>query len=293
MTRARDWLSVSRHKKVNKTSAKESPYFPSVGRFFVDSTDITTPVLSGDSPDDVDLAISYSDLASFMECGLAYRLRQRIGFMPKLAPELGYGKAVHHIMRTVAKYTEANGKTPDEEFIGQILDREFYLPNANKAAHRQLKEAARRLVTQYVAEYGAELHRVWETEYPFELHLPGVTVSGRADVIVDGEEHGSASLTLIDYKTRTSDDAEHDIQLQIYASAGRREGLNIRDAFVHDMIASDRIPVNVDAASVAAAEQVVIEISGKIKRREFIAAPEQAKCGRCDMRSICSHAYRK
>ena len=293
MTRARDWLSISRHNKVTKAKVAESPYFPAVGRFFIPSSEIVTPILKGAVAEDVDLFISYSDLASFMECGLAYRLRQRLGFKPQLEPAIGYGKSIHHVMRVVANFTQATGAVPDPTFLNEILDREFFLPNANKVAHRELKNAARKLVSKYINEYGADLHRVWQTEYPFELHLPGVTVSGRADVIIDTGTEGATSLTLIDYKTRTSGESEHDIQLQVYASAGRREGLEVADAFVHDMVASDRIPVDIQQQAVSAAEAVVVEVAGKIKRREFDPSPEKSKCGRCDVRSICAHSASK
>jgi DNA helicase-2/ATP-dependent DNA helicase PcrA len=278
---------------VTKAKVAESPYFPSVGRFFVSPSEIVTPVLRGAIPEDADLLISYSDLASFMECGLAYRLRQRLGFKPQLEPAIGYGKSIHHVMRVVANFTQATGSVPDPTYLNEILDHEFFLPNANKVAHRQLKDAARKLVSKYIAEYGSDLHRVWQTEYPFELHLPGVTVSGRADVIIDSGRSGITSLTLVDYKTRTSDESEHDIQLQVYASAGRREGLKIKDAFVHDMVASDRISVAVDQEAVIKSELVVIEMAGKIKRREFDASPEKSKCGRCDVRAICISSVAK
>lgn len=290
MTRARDWLSISRHNVVTKAKVAESPYFPSVGRYFVHPSEIVTPVLRGAIPEDADLLISYSDLASFMECGLAYRLRQRLGFKPQLEPAIGYGKSIHHVMRIVANFTQATGSVPDPTFLNEILDREFFLPNANKVAHRELKDSARKLVSKYINEYGADLHRVWQTEYPFELHLPGVTVSGRADVIIDTGSGGATSLTLIDYKTRTSGESEHDIQLQVYASAGRREGLEVVDAFVHDMVASDRIPVDIQQPAVTQAEAVVVEVAGKIKRREFDPAPEKSKCMRCDVRTICAHS---
>lgn len=293
MTRARDWLSISRHNKVNTSKVAESPYFSSLGRFFVPPSEIVTPVLKGAVPEDADLLISYSDLASFMECGLAYRLRQRLGFKPQLEPAIGYGKSIHHVMRVVANFTQATGSVPDPTFLNEILDREFFLPNANKVAHRELKDSARKLVSKYINEYGDDLHRVWQTEYPFELHLPGVTVSGRADVIIDNGTEGTTSLTLIDYKTRTSGESEHDIQLQIYASAGRREGLAVNDAFVHDMVISDRIPVDIQSPTVSQAESVVVEMAGKIKRREFDPYPEKSKCGRCDVRSICAHSLAK
>ena len=118
-------------------------------------------------------------------------------------------------------------------------------------------------------------------------------MSGRADVILDTGATGATSLTLIDYKTRSSGESEHDIQLQVYASAGRREGLDVINAFVHDMVASDRIPVDIEQHAVVEAEAVVVEVAGKIKRREFNASPEKSKCGRCDVRSICAHSASK
>jgi len=293
MTRARDWLSISRHKKVNKSNVRESPYFPSVGQYFVESKNIVTPVLHGGVADDVDLVISYSDLSLFLDCGLAYRLRQRLGFRPRLEPQIGYGKAIHHVMRVVANYTQANGEIPDELFLNEILDREFYLPNADKVIHRDLKNSARKLVAKYLSEYGDDLHRVWKTEYPFELNLSGVSIKGRADVIIDNGNEKEAALTLIDYKTRSSEDSEYDIQLQVYANAGRREGLEVRDAFVHNMVESDRKPVDVSSAAVAKSEVIVTEAAHKIKNREFLPAPEKAKCSRCDVRSICAFSASK
>lgn len=289
MTRARDWLSVSWHNKVTKAKVAESPYFPTLGRFFTPPHEIVTPVLRGALNEDINLQISYSDLASFMECGLAFRLRQRLGFKPQLEPAIGYGKSIHHVMRVVANFTQANGQVPDTNFLNEILDREFFLPNANKVAHKQLKDAARKLIAKYITEYGTDLHRVWQTEYPFELHLPGITVSGRADVIIDSGTASTPSLTLIDYKTRASGESEHDIQLQIYASAGRREGLEVANAFVHDMVASDRIPVDIELQAVAQAEAMVIQAANKIRRREFDPSPEKLKCTRCDVRTICAH----
>jgi len=44
------------------------------------------------------------------------------------------------------------------------------------------------------------------------------------------------ALAIVDYKTSTSGDmSEHSLQLQVYADAGRREGLDVRAAYVHDL----------------------------------------------------------
>ena len=94
-------------------------------------------------------------------------------------------------------------------------------------------------MTEYVNDHSDDLYRVWETERPFELHLDGVTVTGRADVILDEEGGVPTALAYLDYKTSTHADADdHSLQLQVYADAGRREGLDVRGAYVHDLKAA-------------------------------------------------------
>jgi superfamily I DNA/RNA helicase len=121
-----------------------------------------------------------------------------------------------HVMRAVTEATRATGRTPSPAQVEAILDSAFFLPTANKPAHRQLRDAARRLVATYIEQHEDDLHRVWETERPFELHLDGVIVAGRADVILVQEGGVPTALAIMDYKTSTTGDAaDNDLQLQV------------------------------------------------------------------------------
>ena len=224
--------------------------------------------------------------------GLAFRLRNLIGFQPRLAPELGYGKAVHHVMRAVAEATKTSGHVPSPGEIAELLDTSFFLPAATKPAHRQLKNAARRLVTTYMDKYEEDLHRVWETERPFELHLDGITVAGRADVILDGEGGVPTALAIADYKTATHGEVtDHALQLQVYADAGRREGLDVRAAYVHDLKAASREAVPVEPAAISSAAQQVAEAAEPIRARDYRPTPG-LRCRRREVRTICASARR-
>lgn len=293
MTRARDWLSVSRHERVTTQRVAQSPYHAELSEHAVDVNAISFPTIEPtDSDSDSSLDITFSELAAFLECGMAYRLRNLIGFQPRLAPELGYGKAVHHVLRSIAETTRSTGNVPTSSEIDAILDTSFFLPTANKVAHRQLKNAARRLITTYATKHEADLHRIWETERPFELHLDGVTVSGRADVILDHEGGVPTALALVDYKTSVSGSAlDHALQLQVYANAGIREGLDVRAAFVHDLKKAARDPIGVAAAEISTAEATVTAAAARIKARDYAPNPGPA-CSRCEVRTICRHAKR-
>lgn len=293
MTRARDWLSVSRHDRITIRSVAASPYYRELVRLEIDPETIVVPRVEVDDQDVTDpISVSYSELASFIECGYAFRLRTLLGFQPRLAIQLGYGKAVHHVMRAVAEATKASGQIPGTSEIDRILNTSFFLPTANKPVHRDLKDGARRLITTYVEQHAADLYRVWETERPFELHLDGVTIAGRADVILDHEGGAPNGLAIVDYKTSTIGDVhDHALQLQVYADAGRREGLDVRGAYVHDLKAASRDPVTVDPAAIAHAEEKVAEAVGKLRARDYQPNPGQ-RCRRCEVRTICPLAKR-
>lgn len=89
--------------------------------------------------------------------------------MPPLQQEIGYGNAVHHIMRVLAEQTQATGKLPTPRQINDLLTSDFYLPFASKPAHKEMREKARALVFKYVNENKEDLLRTWATERPFEL----------------------------------------------------------------------------------------------------------------------------
>jgi len=291
LTRARDWLSVSRHERVTSRAVAASPYYRTLDHLEVAAVDIVPAVIEArDASDGDPISITYSDLATFIDCGLAFRLRNLIGFQPRLATELGYGKAVHHVMRTVAEATKATGHVPAAAEIDELLDRSFFLPTAPKPAHQMLKAAARRLVTTYIRQYEADLYRIWETERPFELHLDGVTVTGRADVILDQEGGVPTALAIVDYKTATdSETGDHSLQLQVYADAGRREGLDVRAAYVHDLKAASREPVPVEPMAISLAESAVSEAAARIRGRDYRPNPG-IRCRRCEVRTICASA---
>jgi DNA helicase-2/ATP-dependent DNA helicase PcrA len=292
LTRARDWVSLSRHERVNVKAAAPSRYWLEHHDLEVDPDHIQLPEAEGSTAGDDDpIVVSYSEMASFLDCAQAYRLRTLLGFQPRLAPELGYGKAVHHVLRTLADLTRASGIVPSHESIDGILDESFFLPTANKPAHRQLKAAARRLVTEYSDSHADDLFRIWETERPFELHLEGVTIAGRADVILDREGGVETALAILDYKTSTSALAEHELQLQIYADAGRREGLDVRGAYVHDLKAGARAAVAIDVDAIRAAEETVAAAGLRLRNRDYRPSPGP-QCRRCEVRTVCAAAMR-
>jgi len=249
MTRARDWLSVSRHERVTTRQVRSSPYFQHLAANVLDPSAVALPPIEATGADAPTIEVSFSEIAAFLDCALAYRFRNLIGFQPRLAPELGYGKAVHHVLRSVADETKASGRVPSPAEIDAILDLGFFLATANKPAHRQLKDA----------------------------------------VVLDHEGGVPTALAILDYKTSTRDASAHDLQLQVYADAGRREGLDVRGAYVNDLKAGTRSDVDVTPAAVTASEVVLLGAAERLRARDYAPSPGPA-CRRCEVRTVCPAA---
>lgn len=288
VTRAREWVSLSAHEKVTKQRGPISPYILESINLYQDPKDFPADWADGSSSLDSDdtLQITYSEIADFLSCGWGYWLKSRIGFPSIIVETIGYGKAVHHLMRSIAEETAKRGRQLNPMDVDRLIATEFFLPFANSAIAQGYKESARKLAFTYLKDHAEEMNRVWETERPFELAVPGALISGRADVILDLHEGKPDNLAIIDYKTGT-EGQEFDLQLQIYSEAGLREGLEVRGAFVHDLKENKRIVIDTSDIARAQAIGAVTDAVRQIKERDFEAKPEVSKCGRCDVRSIC------
>lgn len=289
MTRARDFLSLSSFERINNRTPP-SPFLKEVAGGVPDrATELPSPPGPSAQPAlATTIEISFSDLATYAECGLSYRLRRLLGFQPPLVAEIGYGKAVHHLMRHLAEFVQGQSRHPTDDEIEAMLQNEFYLPSANWAAYQGMRARAGEVVREYLTQYPDELAKVWEVERPFELHLGDVTIFGRADVVIDTTAGAHQELQIIDYKTAVGADGAFDLQLQVYADAGSREGLDIVSAQVHDLASGARQPVDVGPAAISAAEDRVRVLVDDLRAGNFAPTPGPA-CAHCDVRPICQH----
>jgi DNA helicase-2/ATP-dependent DNA helicase PcrA len=301
MTRARDHLYLSTHEKVSTNAVARSPFYIALGG----AADIVTTSAPW-TPDEIPSKVganddkptfSFSDLALFNTCGHQYRMRKNLGFQPSGAKEMGYGRAVHHLVRRIADHVHNFREMPDGSDVDRLFDREFYLPYADRAAWEAMETRARSLVDGYLRDFPEELRRVWEVERSFELHLSEANVAGRADVILDSEGGVKGGLALVDYKTRkvAADDVNLDLQLKAYTAAAQGEGFDVRAGYLHDLTASKghaRQKVDTSAAQVKRATAQLDSLAKRVRLREY--EPTSGKhCHVCDVRALCKHAEKK
>ena len=294
MTRARDMLYCSCFEK--KTRAfKPSKYLleitenkkpPSMQKLPVPV--LEQPTRSGEG---IPLEISFSDMAQWLGCGYRYRLSAVFGFQQKLAEELGYGKAVHHVLRNLAEEARGSGVIPRSDDVISLVEKEFYTPFASEASQSMMFRSALRLVETYIRDYADDLGRIWELERSFEIHTDDGLLSGRADVILDKEGSDKRGLSIVDYKAsrRVEREEHNEMQLRIYSHAGRREGFDVRAAYLHDLAHSrrDSIPIGEDQVAQAVAE--ARSALAAIRNRKYPAATSFKECSVCDYSHVCHY----
>jgi DNA helicase-2/ATP-dependent DNA helicase PcrA len=237
------------------------------------------------------LELSFSDIATFEDCGFRYRLGVLFGFQQELAIELGYGNALHHVLRQVAEQARSTGEIPCVGELTAIIDDEFYLPFADNPTFTRMHKAAGMLVKNYVQNYSSDLKRVWEIERPFEVHMEDGILSGRADIILDMEDGKIGKLAIVDYKTATDPvrDERYHLQLAVYAAAGRGEGLDVSAGYLHELKDGTRHDVDVSNAKTSAALVKVAKSVKGIRGGSFIPCKIREQCELCDYRLVCGH----
>jgi DNA helicase-2/ATP-dependent DNA helicase PcrA len=243
-------------------------------------------------PETPPFELGFSDLADYEDCGYLYRLGRVFGFQTELVAELGYGNAVHHVLRHVAEEAKETGSMPDAAQLKGLIARELYIPFANESTFANMTRSVSRLVDRYVGEWEDDLNRVWATERPFEIHFEGGILSGRADVILDEEDGKIGHLAIVDYKTSTDEhrDKRYAKQLTIYAAAGRQEGIQVDACYIHALKSSERTEVDVVEAKTAEAVAWAAIRFNEIASGVYPAKPEGDRCGKCDFKLVCRHS---
>lgn len=297
LTRGRDIVYASSFQRINRT-VQVSPYLSELAASINCQNIPQLQVLPSPEPPDrlknpesLPLELGFSDLADYEDCGYSYRLSRVFGFERELATELGYGNAVHHVLRQVAEDARESGKVPDKATLKDLIARELFVPYANESTFSNMHRSVTRLVDSYVSDWEADLKRIWATERPFEIHFEGGILTGRADVIFDEENGRPDHLAIVDYKTSTDEhrDERYAKQLTIYAAAGRQEGLRVDACYVHELKSSGRKPVEVAEADTAAAVQWAADRFGEIATGVYPARATPNNCEKCDFKLVCAH----
>lgn len=176
------------------------------------------PTPQRDTPN---IAVSFSELKYLIECPYQFKLRFMYGFNPPIHEALGYGKGLHDAIAEMHKRALV-GDVPDRSEAEVLVDRHLHTPYAYPKLAEELRSAAVNALERYFDRHGADLTRTIHSEKFIEVEIsPGVTVSGRIDLIKSLETGETAIVDFKSTKDSQSESVTRD-QLLIY-SLGYRQ----------------------------------------------------------------------
>ena len=235
------------------------------------------------------LDLDFSSLATYSACGYRYWLRHLCRFQAPIAPELGFGRILHHVIAELARAAPRGGP-PDDRAVMAVIDRTWYLPFAGPIPAANLRASALRRLTAYARRHGAELARTVTPEARFEVPISGGRIRGRIDLMLRAPAGDPRQVEIVDFKTTANRPPTelHENQLRLYATAMARSGYDPVRLVIHDLDQGDRIDVPPDPRAQAAFQERLEGWVDGIRSRVF--DPSTSACPTCDFRHFCPHA---
>lgn len=294
LTRARDGLYLSWFSRTQKQNADQCPFVFTTLPENVDTSPDKAGICKiskasfGEEPDIA--TYSPSEIIWYRRCPYSYLLRKIWGFQPGLVRELGYGKALHHIMRLVGDEAK-QGKKINAVSVRDMVEEHFYLPYATIAMASAMKESAATKIARFVENNIDDIERIQQVEARLEFPIGPALIYGVVDVIL---RHGGESVEVRDYKTTKGDpytDDDADFQIRLYSAGLQQMGYPV------------------DAASIANLEEEeirTVDISNEVlcsvldEAQGYLAGMKSqdytnklgSHCRKCDYQDICRYLSR-
>jgi len=239
-------------------------------------------ITNGEDPEDIQ-TFSAEEIIAYKTCPYAYRLNHIWGYRPGFSEYLGYGKTLHFCLRLASDIMKSQGCGPVNA-IETALDDHFFLPFIGSGRSKEIQEAARNKLVQFVTERAEDMKQIKEVEARVEFPLQKATVTGRIDVLL----HDGNRIEIRDYKT-SKDSTTHDdsaMQVRMYALGMRMTGEAVSRGSVAYLDDASLREVDVTDRHLASAKEAVERHISGIITKDFTPRPGQ-HCLSCDYGAIC------
>lgn len=292
LTRAKDGLYLSWFTRTAKRFADPSPFLYTTT--FPKNVDTSpqnagTCEISRGVPEEEAEVSTYSpsEIIWYRRCPYSYLLRKVWGFQPGLARELGYGKALHHIMRLIGNEAK-QGKPVDAIDVEGTINEHFYLPYAPRGMAKTMKDAATDKITRFIKNHIDDIERIQQVEARLEFPVGPALIYGVVDVIL---RCGGESMEARDYKTTKADpysDDEADFQIRLYSAGLKQMGYPIDLASVANLEVEEIRNVDISEDILSSIINEAQEHILGIKSRNY--TPKSSNyCKKCDFQEICRY----
>ena len=234
--------------------------------------------------DEVD-TYSTTELIRYNQCHYMYLLRNVFGYQPGINEAIGYGNALHFVLKKAADLVKEGYS--QESAIIEAVDEYFHLPFAGNKIFTNFSKSAKKILIEFINKNPDILKNANEMEYRLEFPVEKASIVGKVDIVINDKESG---FEIIDYKTNKNVGTfdESSIQINTYVIGLRRLGKNVSKGYVAYITERELKEVNIEKESQKLSGDEIKSYIKNIKNNNY--KPNAGKhCNTCDMKKICKY----
>ncbi len=237
----------------------------------------------------IPLMLNFSLLEDYFDCPYRFKLTVFYGFNSPLTELIGYGNALHAVIRNI-NLAAIDGTKITDKFIEKTFEQVFHLPYAIEAQRERMLKSAKDSVKRYL-EHKDRFGEIRLAESPIEIDLgDGITVNGRIDMVKEVEEGGQKKTVIVDFKTANKRvlDAINTEQLKIYALGYQHLTGQMADFMeIYHLNSENSAREPITAETVQGVENEIKTAADHIRRNDLPKRCGAESCAKCRMAHLC------
>jgi DNA helicase-2/ATP-dependent DNA helicase PcrA len=234
------------------------------------------------------ITLSATRIETYDMCPLRFKIETDWNIPGEPVPALQFGNAVHTALKAYNDALHA-GRALSRDALLQVFTTQMDISPFDDPHQKQLylDQGLKQLSEFYDLRNAEPPAQLIAAEHVFEFIVGGVKVRGRIDRV---ERTSNGGLAILDYKTgraRDEDDAEHSLQLSIYALAAEHEWKQ-----APERIAFYSLENNLAASTTRSSEELkstrlkIEDVAQSIQAGKFAAKPG-FHCSWCGFYELC------
>lgn len=239
------------------------------------------------------VTLSFSDVKYFFECPYQFKLKILYGFRSPLDEAMGYGKSLHDALAEVhSRALHGDIVNPTES--ADLVQRHLRVPYAYESLKQQLKDAAIKVIDEYLLKNRSAFNQLEFSEKAIEIPLgDGVSVAGRIDLV---RRLDTGEVTIVDLKSsdRAQTEAVTEKQLHIYA-LGYQEltGRQADYVEIYELDHQKQKTRSVDDDFITDVKRDIRGAAQALRQNKMPTQPSKQICGQCEFCRLCSASESK
>jgi RecB family exonuclease len=232
-------------------------------------------------------ALSHSSISLYLECPQKWKFKYIDKIPEKPRHFFSFGQSCHEALEF---FYGSPLIPPSLEEVMAFFEEHWKTAGYKDAKQEaEYKQQGRKIVKDFYAKYAPTYKAPFFVEYPFNILVDGVAVTGKVDRI---DKVDDKTVDIVDYKTGKAFDLERvkeDAQLTMYQMAVEELlGMKVRSlTFYHLPSQTPLTSEPHDIEQVKELRQRIVTVASSIQKSQFDPKPEEWTCKWCDYKPHC------